>query len=70
MTPFRASSGYKPPRSRQMPVSPDKFLCIYFNANLFKEITAQTNRYILKEDPEQHEPAVSKASNFVSPAVP
>jgi hypothetical protein len=40
MIPFRASSGYKPPRSRQMPVS-----MLYFVANLFEEIDDETNRY-------------------------
>jgi hypothetical protein len=41
MVSFRASSGYKPPRSRQMPVSPDEIFMLYFSANLFEEIAAE-----------------------------
>jgi hypothetical protein len=48
MIPFHASAGYKPPRSRQMPVSSDKFFMLYFNANLFEEIAAETNICNLK----------------------
>jgi hypothetical protein len=45
---FRASSSYKPPRSRKMPVSSDKFFMLYFNANLFEQTAAEANRYITK----------------------
>jgi hypothetical protein len=48
MIPFCASSGYKPPRSRQKPVSPDTFSMLYFDANLFEEIAAETNRNTYK----------------------
>jgi hypothetical protein len=38
MIPFHSSADYKPPQSRQMPVSSDKLFMLYFNANLFEEI--------------------------------
>jgi hypothetical protein len=39
---------------------------------LFGEIAAETNKYIRerKKEAVQHEPRVSKTSNFVSPGVP
>jgi hypothetical protein len=33
-----------------MPVSPDEFFMLYFNANLFEEIAAETNSYISKKN--------------------
>jgi hypothetical protein len=44
--PFRASSGNKPPRNGQMPVSPREFFRLFFSASLFDEIAAETNRYV------------------------
>jgi hypothetical protein len=49
MTPFCASSAYKPPRSRQMPVSPNKYFMLYFNTNLYEETSTETNRYVSKK---------------------
>jgi hypothetical protein len=44
--PFCASSGYKPPRNRQMPVSPCEFFQLFFSAISFDETAAETNRYV------------------------
>jgi hypothetical protein len=44
--PFRASSGYKPPRNRQMPIFPCEFFRLFFSATMFDEIAAETNRYV------------------------
>jgi hypothetical protein len=45
-TSFHASSGYKLPQNRQMPVSPKEYSLVIFSAPLFKEITAETNRHV------------------------
>jgi hypothetical protein len=44
--PFRASSGYKPPRNGQIPVSPCELFQLFFSATLFDDIAAETNRYL------------------------
>jgi hypothetical protein len=69
MIPFRVSSGYKPSRSRQMPVPTDEFFVLYFGASIFEEIADENSRYICKKNV-QYEPAVGRTSNFVSPGVP
>jgi hypothetical protein len=44
--PFHASSGYKPPRNGQMPVSPCEFFQLFFSATLFDKTAAETNRNV------------------------
>jgi hypothetical protein len=43
MVPFRASSGYKPPRNRKISVSPHSYYA-YLKTNLFEEIAAETKK--------------------------
>jgi hypothetical protein len=66
---FRASSGYKPPQKRQIFVSLNKLLMLFFSANLFEETAAETNRYVSKK-PYATLTGSIQISNCVSPGVP